>query len=172
MSFRDAVTGSTVTLSGLDGQRITTRIPAGVKDGQKIKLRGKGGEGDAGAPKGDLILVVSVQDHPVFGCDGDNLTVDLPVTFAEAALGATVSVPTMDGKPVKVRIAPGTPSGRVLRVRGRGVATKDRTGDLLAKVLVVVPQRLTDEAKAAVEILREQEAGSDPRAELFQAAQD
>lgn len=172
LSFRDAVTGSTVTLSGLDGQRITTRIPAGVKDGQKIKLRGKGGEGDAGAPKGDLILVVSVQDHPVFGRDGDNLTVDLPVTFAEAALGATVSVPTMDGKPVKVRIAPGTPSGRVLRVRGRGVATKDRTGDLLAKVLVVVPQRLTDEAKAAVEILREQEVGSDPRAELFQAAQD
>ena len=171
LSFRDAVTGSTVTLSGLDGQRITTRIPAGVKDGQKIKLRGKGGEGDPGASRGDLILTVTVEKHPVFGREGDNLTLDLPVTFAEAALGATVSVPTLDGKPVKVRVAPGTPSGRVLRIKGRGVATKSRTGDLLAKVQVVVPQRLSEEAKAAVEALREQEAGVDPRAELFAEAE-
>ena len=88
--------------------------------------------------------------HPVFGRDGDNLTVDLPVTFAEAALGATVSVPTLDGStPVKVRIAPGTPSGRVLRVKGRGRAAQGRPGDLLAKVSVVVPQRLSDEAREA-----------------------
>ena len=90
LSFRDAVEGATVTLQTAEGRRITTKVPAGVKDGQKIRLRGKGAEGDPGAPKGDLILTVAVDKHPVFGRDGDNLTVDLPVTFAEAALGATV----------------------------------------------------------------------------------
>src|SRR5664279_2128303 len=104
LSFRDAVEGSTVTLSTADGSRITARIPAGVKDGQKIRLRGKGNPGDQGAPTGDLMLTVQVGAHPVFGRNGDNLTVDLPVTFAEAALGATVSVPTLSGDPVRVRI--------------------------------------------------------------------
>ena len=170
LSFRDAVEGATVTLQTAEGRRITTKVPAGVKDGQKIRLRGKGGEGDPGAPKGDLILTVSVDKHPVFGRDGDNLTVDLPVTFAEAALGATVSVPTLDGVPVRVKVAPGTPSGRVLRVKGRGVKGRHGTGDLLARVNVVVPQRLTDEARTAVEALRAQEAGVDPRAALFEQA--
>lgn len=166
LTFRQAAAGDTVTLRGTDGKTITARIPAGVKDGQKIRLRGKGEPGDAGAPAGDLILQVSVEPHPVFGRDGNNLTVDLPVTFAEAALGATVEVPTLDGKPVKVRVAPGTPSGRTLRVKGRGIKTGKGAGDLLAKVHVVVPQRLTDEAKAAVEALRAQEDDTDPRAEL------
>lgn len=166
LSFRQAATGDTVTLRGTEGGTITARIPAGVKDGQKIRLRGKGEPGDAGAPTGDLMLHVTVEPHAVFGRDGNNLTVDLPVTFAEAALGATVEVPTLDGKPVKVRVAPGTPSGRVLRVKGRGIKAAKETGDLLAKVHVVVPQRLTDEAKAAVETLRDQESDVDPRAEL------
>ncbi len=170
LGFRDAVEGSTVTLTTADGARVTTKIPAGVRDGQKIRVRGKGGEGDPGAAKGDLILTVSVEKHPVFGRDGDHLTVDLPVTFAEAALGATVAVPTLDGTPVRVKVAPGTPSGRVLRVKGRGVAGRHGTGDLLARVQVVVPQRLTDEARAAVETLRDAEAGADPRATLFQQA--
>jgi molecular chaperone DnaJ len=170
LSFRDAVAGQTVTLEAADGQRITTRIPAGVRDGQKIRLRGKGARGDPGAEPGDLILTVTVEKHPVFGRDGDNLTVDLPVTFAEAVLGATVSVPTLDGKPVKVRIAPGTPSGRVLRVKGRGVPKRDKAGDLLATVNVVVPQRLSDEAKAAVEALQSHDEGYDPRAALFAEA--
>ncbi len=169
LSFRDAVEGATVTLSTGNG-RITTRIPAGVRDGQKIKLAGKGAPGDQGAPAGDLVLTVEVEKHPVFGRDGDNLTVDLPVTFAEAALGATVSVPTLSGEPVKVRIAPGTPSGRVLRVKGRGVPRKDHHGDLLARVNIVVPQRLTDEARKAVEALQAQEQGEDPRGELFARA--
>jgi len=167
LSFRDAVQGATVTLGTGGGDQITTRIPAGVKDGQKIRLRGKGQPGDRGAEPGDLILTVTVDKHPVFGRDGDNLTVDLPVTFAEAALGATVSVPTLSGEPVKVRIAPGTPSGRVLRVKGRGVPVKSGPGDLLAKVMVVVPQRLSDDAVAAVEALRALDEGQDPRAELF-----
>jgi molecular chaperone DnaJ len=166
LSFRDAVEGATVTLS-TNGDQITTRVPAGVKDGQKIRLRGKGLPGEAGAPAGDLILTVSVEPHPVFGRDGDNLTIDLPVTFAEAALGATVSVPTLDGDPVKVRIPAGTPSGRVLRLKGRGVPKKGQPGDLMVRVNVVVPQRLSSEAKAAVETLRDQDAGQDPRAELF-----
>lgn len=168
--FRDAVEGSTVTLSSPDLGRITARIPAGVKDGQKIRLRGKGAQGDPGAKAGDLILTVAVDKHPVFGRKGDNLTVDLPVTFAEAALGATVSVPTLDGSTVRVKVAPGTPSGRVLRVKGRGVKRGDTVGDLHARVQVVVPQRLTDEAREAVEKMAEAENGHDPRAELFERA--
>jgi len=170
LSFRDAVEGSTVTLSTAEGSRITARIPVGVKDGQKIRLRGKGAPGDQGAPAGDLMLTVEVGKHPVFGRDGNNLTVDLPVTFAEAALGATVSVPTLSGDAVKVRIAAGTPNGRVLRVKGRGIAAKNHTGDLLAKVVVAVPQRLSDKAREAVEVLRAEEADADPRADVFARA--
>ena len=170
LSFRDAVAGQTVTLEAADGQRITTRIPPGVRDGQKIRLRGKGARGDAGAEPGDLILTVTVEKHPVFGRDGDNLTVDLPVTFPEAALGATVSVPTLEGTPVRVKIAPGTPSGRVLRVKGRGVKRGDKSGDLLAKVQIVVPQRLTDAGREALEAMQADEVGQDPRAELFERA--
>jgi molecular chaperone DnaJ len=167
LSFRDAVEGATVTLSTNGAGQITTRIPAGVKDGQKIRLRGKGQPGERGATPGDLILTITVDKHPVFGRDGDNLTIDLPVTFAEATLGATVSVPTLDGSAVKVRVAPGTPSGRVLRLKGRGVPLKDKPGDLMVRVTVVVPQRLSDEAKTAVETLQSLDEGFDPRAELF-----
>jgi len=170
LSFRDAVQGSTVTLRTANGSRITARIPVGVKDGQKIRLRGKGNPGDQGAPAGDLMLTVQVGQHAVFGRDGDNLTVELPVTFAEAALGATVSVPTLSGDPVKVRIAAGTPNGRVLRVKGRGIAAKNHTGDLLVKVSVAVPQRLSDKAREAVEVLRAEEADADPRADVFAKA--
>jgi molecular chaperone DnaJ len=169
LGFRQAVTGDTVHLTGPTGP-VTTKIPAGVKDGQKIRLRGKGHPGDPGGPAGDLILHVTVTPHPVFGRDGNNLTVDLPVTFAEAALGATVSVPTLTGNPVRVKVAPGTPSGRVLRVRGRGVATAKATGDLLATVQVVVPQRLSDAARTALEALAADEAGVDPRADLIARA--
>ncbi|HET8595734.1 MAG TPA: DnaJ C-terminal domain-containing protein [Intrasporangium sp.] len=170
IGFKDAVEGATVALQSPELGRMNVRIPAGVRDGQKIKLRGKGRPGDPGAPNGDLILTISVASHPVFGRDGDNLTVDLPVTFAEAALGATVPVPTLDGSSVKVKIAAGTPSGRVLRLKGRGVKRGDKAGDLLAKVQVVVPQRLTDEAREAIEKMAAAENGYDPRAELFAKA--
>lgn len=170
LPFRDAAEGSTVTLRTAEGRTITTRIPAGVKDGQKIRLRGKGQPGEPGAAAGDLMLTVSVEKHPVFGRDGDNLTIDLPVTFAEAALGATVAVPTLDGSSVKVRIAPGTPSGRVLRVKGRGVVGKSATGDLLAKVQVLVPDALSDRARDAVEVLQAEADGVDPRAALAEQA--
>ncbi len=169
LSFRDAVEGSTVQLSA-GGERITAKIPAGVKDGQRIRLRGKGGQSRTGGERGDLMLTVAVEPHPVFGRDGDNLTIELPVTFAEATLGATVSVPTLDGRPVKVKVAPGTPSGRVLRVKGRGVPTKGGSGDLLVRVEVVVPTDLTDEQRAAVEALA-QDADS-LRADLLARAGD
>jgi len=170
LPFRDAVEGSTVTLRTAEGRTINARIPAGVKDGQKIRLRGKGQPGEPGAAAGDLLLAISVEKHPVFGREGDNLTIDLPVTFAEAALGATVTVPTLDGSSVKVRVAPGTPSGRVLRVKGRGVKGKSSTGDLLVKVQVLVPDALSDRAREAVEVLRSEAAGDDPRAELAEKA--
>ena len=172
LSFTQAVNGDTVTISGVGGKPITARIPAGVKDGATIRLRGKG-EPPMGASSepGDLLLQITVRPHAVFTREGDNLQLDLPVTFAEAALGATVPVPTLDGGSVKVKIAPGTPSGRLLRVRGRGVHHKDGTaGDLLARVQVVVPQRLSEEAHEAVETLSRLDAGYDPREELARKA--
>jgi len=169
LTFRQAVEGDTVTLRREDGSTVTTRVPAGVRNGQKIRLRGKGSPGPGGS--GDLILTVSVEPHPLFGRDGDNLTVTLPVTFPEAALGAQVEVPTFDGSTVTLKLAPGTPSGRTLRVRGRGVRRKDgTTGDLLVTVAVAVPQKLDGAAKEAVEAYAAATAGDNPRTGLLDQA--
>jgi molecular chaperone DnaJ len=139
------------------------RIPAGVSDGQRIRLRG--------SPAGDLYVVVHVDSHPVFGRKDDNLTVTVPVTFAEAALGGEVRVPTLGGPPVTLKLPPGTPNGRTMRARGKGAVRKDGTrGDLLVTVEVSVPKDLTGKARDALEAYREATAGEDPRAELFQAA--
>jgi molecular chaperone DnaJ len=147
------------------------RIPAGVSDGQRIRLRGKGGPGETGGPAGDLYVVVHVGAHPVFGRKGDNLTVTVPVTFAEAALGGEVRVPTLGGGPVTLKLPPGTPNGRTMRARGKGAVRKDGTrGDLLVTVEVAVPLDLGAEARDALETYRKATAGEDPRAELFQAA--
>lgn len=128
------------------------RIPAGVADGQRIRLKGKGLPGERGAPAGDLVVSVHVSSHQVFARRGDNLTMLLPVTFPEAALGAEVKVPTIDGNPVTVKIPPGTVSGRTLRVRGKGVRRRDGTrGDLLVTVEVAVPDQLNPEARQALE---------------------
>jgi molecular chaperone DnaJ len=169
LTFRQAVEGDTVTLRREDGSTVTTRVPAGVKDGQRIRLRGKGNPGPAG--NGDLILTVSVQPHPLFGRSGDDLTVTVPVTFAEAALGAQIAVPTFDGSTVTVKLPPGTPSGRVLRVKGKGVARKDgSSGDLRVSVSVTVPQKLEGAAREAVEAYAAATAGDDPRAGLVEQA--
>jgi len=167
LPFRQAVTGSTVTLT-VDGRTVTARIPPGVRDGQRIRLRGKGRPGEAGATAGDLVITIKVEPHPVFSLDGRDLRISLPVSFAEAALGAQVDVPTLDGSTVRVRVPAGTPSGRTLRVRGRGVAAHGTgaAGDLLVVVQVVVPQRLSDEAKAAVEQFAAATADADVRADL------
>lgn len=171
LPFRQAVEGSTVAL-GVEGRTVKARIPAGVKDGQKIRLRGKGRPGENGAPAGDLEVTVRVTPHPVFTLDGNNLRVTLPVAFDEAALGAEVPVPTLDGGQVRLKIPAGTPSGRTLRVKGRGVTTSAGTGDLLVTVQVVVPQRLSGAAKEAVQAFGIATSGEDPRADLLARAKD
>lgn len=149
---------------------LTVRIPPGVADGQRIRIKGKGGPGERGGPAGDLVVTVHVTAHPVFGRSADNLTVTVPVTFPEAALGATVPVPTLGGLPVSVKVPPGTASGRTLRVRGKGVPHKDGSrGDLLVTLQVAVPQKLSGKAKEALESFAEA-ASDDPRAGLREAA--
>ncbi len=156
---------------GTSARTIQARIPAGVKDGQRIRLRGKGAVGDHGGPAGDLYVTVKVSPHRVFARSGDNLTLDVPVSFDEAALGAEIKVPTLGGAPVTLRIPPGTPNGRTFRVRGRGATKADGTkGDLLATVEVHVPAVLDQAAREAVEAYRAATAGKPLRAGLFEAA--
>jgi molecular chaperone DnaJ len=133
-------------------RQVKVRIPAGVEDGQRIRVKGRGGAGRGGGPAGDLYVVVHADHHPVFGRRGKDLTVSVPVTFPEAALGAKVAVPTLDG-PVTVKVPAGSKSGKTLRVRGRGVPASSGVGDLLVTVDVAVPDRLTDEARKSVEAL-------------------
>ncbi len=152
---------------------VQARIPAGVADGQRIKLAGKGARGENGGPAGDLYVKVHVQPHPrgTFGRSAANLTITVPVTYPEAALGAEVKVPTLGGMPVGLRIPAGTPSGRTFRVKGKGVRRKDGTmGDLLVTVTVQVPATLNDKARAALEQFRDATAGPDPRAGLLRDA--
>jgi molecular chaperone DnaJ len=150
---------------------IQARIPAGVADGQRIRLRGKGAPGERGGPAGDLYVRIHVSPHPIFGRSGDNLTVTVPVTFTEAALGAEIKVPSLRGVPVSVRIPPGTPGGRTFRVRGKGARRKDGTnGDLLVTVAVQVPQNLNGAARQALESFRDATAGEDPREDLLRRA--
>ena len=131
-------------------RQVKVRIPSGVDDGQRIRLKGRGGAGQNGGPPGDLYVVVSVASHELFGRRGKDLTITVPISFHEAALGATVPVPTLDGS-VTLKVPPGTPSGRTFRVRGRGVPLPSGTGDLLATVEVVVPEHLSDAQRDAVQ---------------------
>src|SRR3954454_20432459 len=155
----------------LSDRKLSIRVPAGVDDGQRIRLAGRGQPGENGGPAGDLYVRVHVQPHSVFGRRDNNLTLKLPVTFPEAALGATVGVPTIDGETVSVRIPAGTTSGKTLRVKGKGIHPKNgRAGDLLVTVDVAVPEKLTGAAKAALEAYRDAVAGTEqaePRAHLY-----
>jgi molecular chaperone DnaJ len=170
IDFITATKGETITLQGEDGKPFKVKIPAGVSDGQKIRLRGRGRPSPDGGETGDIVVQVTVRPHPAFVRDGLNLRVTVPVTFTEAALGATIEVPTLGGDPVKLRVAPGTPSGRVLRVKGRGVQTAKGTGDLLAEVQVAVPSHLDDAAREALERFHELEPKDNPRADLMSRA--
>jgi molecular chaperone DnaJ len=153
---------------GTSTRTISARIPAGVRDGQRIRLRGKGAPGERSGPAGDLYVTVHVTPHPLFGRTGDNLTLTVPVRFDETALGAEISVPTLGGGPVRLRIPPGTPNGRTFRVRGKGATRRDGTkGDLLVTVEVETPSELNDQARAAVQALREALDGHYPRARLM-----
>jgi len=139
---------------------VKVRIPAGVKTGQKIRLKGRGGPGRLGGPPGDLFVKIKVADHPLFGRSGTDLTIDVPITFAEAALGAAVKVPTLDAEPVTIRIPAGTSTGKTFRLRGKGGG-----GDLLASVVVIVPEDLTEQQRAAIEAFADATPES-PRAHL------
>ena len=172
ISFRDSIFGKEVDLrvggQGTSSSTITTRIPAGISDGGKVRLKGRGGPGEAGP--GDLYVIVNVIPHPIYSRTGDNISMTLPVTFSEAALGADISVPTLQGDDVKVRIAPGTPNGRTLRVKGRGVKKGANAGDLLITLDVQVPQRVDGAAKKALEEFARATEHENPRSDLKEKA--
>jgi molecular chaperone DnaJ len=170
LDFVTAINGETIRLQPQGGKPINVKIPAGVSDGQKIRLKGKGEESFDGGAAGDLVLTVSVRKHPVFERDGLNLRVLVPVTFVEATLGATIEVPTLGGEPVKLRVAPGTPSGRILRVKGRGVVTEKSSGDLLAEIQVAVPSHLPEEAQRHLAEFAAAMPNENPREELIAKA--
>ncbi|MDH2443679.1 DnaJ C-terminal domain-containing protein [Amnibacterium sp. CER49] len=170
IDFLTATRGDTVTLQGEGGRPVTARIPAGVVDGQKLKLRGKGEPSPDGGEPGDLVLTVKVEPHPVFEREGLNLKVNVPVTFVEAALGATIEAPVLGGETVRLKVAPGTSSGRVLRVKGRGVTTPKGTGDLLVRLDVAVPSHLSAKQREALEAFAAASPEEDPRDDLLAKA--
>ena len=168
IKFKEAIIGTTLGLKlpSDDGktQTITARVPAGVNDGAKIRVKGKGAPGEAGP--GDLFILLHVKPHPIFSRKGENLLLTLPVTFVEATLGADIKVPTLDGEEVTLRLAPGTPNGRTLRVKGRGIKKGSVTGDLLATIEVQVPQKIEGEASEALKKFAEATSDHDVRLEF------
>ncbi len=172
ITFKEAVFGTTLDLKlNIDGsgsQTISARVPAGVNDGAKIRVKGKGAPGEAGP--GDLFIELQVKPHAVFSRKGENLLLTLPVTFAEAALGADLKVPTLSGDDVTVRLAAGTPTGRVLRVKGRGVKKGAVVGDLLITIEVQVPRRVEGKALDAIKAFAAATSDEDVRAEFVTKA--
>ncbi|MGJ7442539.1 DnaJ C-terminal domain-containing protein [Aquipuribacter sp. MA13-6] len=172
ISLAQALNGAEVDVQVLDPQAgarsVHARLPGGVRDAQKVRVRGKGARGSAGP--GDLLVTVRVEPDEVFAWDGTSLKVTVPVTFAEAALGGTVAVPTLEGV-ARLKVPAGTPSGRTFRLKGRGPTVKGVATDVLATVTVVVPQKLSSSARAALEALQAAEGDADPRAGLLAAAE-
>jgi molecular chaperone DnaJ len=164
IDFRDAVLGATMDLT-INGSSVKVRIPEGVNDGQRIRLRGKGAPGSMGGPPGDLNVLIHVRPHPFFERRGDDISIDLPVTLGEAIRGAEVEVPTIRG-PVRARIPAGTQDGQPFRISGKGVKKKTGGhGDHYYRVHVHVPKRVGPEAMDAVDKL-EAEYAENPRAGL------
>ena len=165
-----ALKGTEISLEGPGGKKITARVPAGVKDGQKIRIRGKGHPSPDGGKPGDVIITVGVPKHQIFGRDGDNLRLEVPITFGEATLGATIEVPTIEGEIVKVKVPAGTPSGKVLRVKGHGVRAGAALGDLLVELQVAVPAHLSKVAQGHLEKLMSALPKENPREDLLKRA--
>jgi molecular chaperone DnaJ len=165
ISFAEAYTGKELTLRSREGEQFKVRIPAGIDSGGRVRVTGKGEPGVNGGPAGDLVVHVTVQDHPYFERQGDNIYLSVPVTFSEAALGTTVEIPTMEGR-VQLKVPPGTPGGKELRLRGKGFphagGPASRRGDQLVRVEIVVPTELDVRSR---ELLRElaQHNPGDPR---------
>jgi len=164
LTFHEAIAGVTKAIEA-DGRRVTVKIPAGVDDGARIRVRGKGWPGGGGGPAGDLYVRVQAGTHPIFARSGADLQMTVPISYTEAALGADITVPTLGGK-VTLRVPPGTSNGKKFRVTGSGIETAKRTGDLLVTVEVRVPPDLGDDERALLEQLRELEADDNPRAHL------
>lgn len=167
LSFHEAISGTTrtLTISSAGGPReVQVKIPPGVDDGQRIRVKGKGAPGAGGGAAGDILVRIRAGDHPIFNRKGLNLELTAPITFAEAALGANIKVPTLDGT-VTLKVPPGTQSGKTFRVTGKGVTGPKRTGDLLVTVEVAVPENPTDEERALIERLRDLQS-TDPRPHL------
>ena len=153
---------------GKSNRTVQARIPAGVKDGSKVRLKGKGGLGKRGGPGGDLFVKVSVKPHPLYTRKGENLSVEVPVTFVEAALGADIPIPIPRGGTVNMRIPAGTTTGRTFRIKGKGVRGKDgKNHDVLAVIDVAVPQNLNEDAKTALEAFAQATIDQDPRKEIY-----
>ena len=169
VDFIDSIHGTNIKLT-VSGKPVTLKVPAGIQDGQKLKLKGKGQPSPNGGQAGDLVVTIKVRPHPVFTRDGDNVRVVVPVTFAEAVLGAVISVPVLGGEPVKLKVAPGTPNGRTLRVKGKGVQHESHQGDLLASVDILVPNRISKKAEEALRAFDNEIPVEDPRATLISRA--
>ena len=165
LTFHEALAGPTKEFS-VGGSTVKVKIPKGVSDGTKVKVKGKGGPGANGGPDGDLFVTVAVGKHPSFGRKGKrDLTIEVPVTYTEAALGAVVSVPTLDGS-TKIKVPAGTQGGTVMKVSGKGVETARATGDLLVTIRIAVPTTISDEERSALESLQTAEADWKPRSTL------
>jgi molecular chaperone DnaJ len=168
ITFKEAAFGTTLELrlstDGGPSQTISARVPAGVNDGAKIRVKGKGSKGEAGP--GDLFILLHVKPHAVFSRKGENIALTVPVTFTEATLGGDIKVPTLSGEEVTLRIAPGTSNGRVLRVKGRGITKGTTVGDLLVTIEVQVPQRVEGEALEALKKYAEITADQEVRKEF------
>ncbi|NCV35564.1 MAG: J domain-containing protein, partial [Actinobacteria bacterium] len=169
INFIDSVNGTTVKLN-LRNESVSVKVPAGIQDGQKLKVKGKGQPSPNGGPAGDLVVTIKVKPHAVFTRDGDNIRVSVPVTYAEATLGATIEVPVLGGDPVKLKVAAGTPNGRTLRVKGKGVQFGSRQGDLLATVEVMVPGHLPAKARKLLEQFDAELPDENPRQDLISRA--
>ncbi|MDY3048663.1 MAG: DnaJ domain-containing protein [Rothia sp. (in: high G+C Gram-positive bacteria)] len=170
ITIQQAYEGAEVSVFRPGGSQTQVRLPRGVKDGQKIRARGKGHPGAGGA--GDLIVTVRVDSHPVFDREGDNLLVRLPITLEEAVKGGVIEAPTLDGGSVKLRLAAGSPAGRKLRAKGRGFVTKKGTGDMLVIPEVQLPTNLTPEAEAALNAFLAAAPQPNPRQDLLRKAGD
>ena len=166
ITLKRSLSGVNIKLA-VSGKPMTVKVPKGIKDGQSVRLRGKGKASLNGGATGDLIVTIHVEEDPIYSREGNDLRMTLPVTFAEATLGANVELPLIDGSTVTVKVPAGSDSGRTLRLKGRGVATKKGTGDLLATISVVVPKDLTPEQLDSIKSLADSLDQSDPRAELM-----
>jgi DnaJ-class molecular chaperone len=168
VDFLDAVNGTKTRITLPDGGTLDVAIPPGVTDGQVLRLRGKGTPGLGEGEAGDALIEISVKPHPVFKREGEDIVVEVPITFDEAVLGGKVEVPTIGGR-VSVTVPAGANTGQTLRLKGRGIKSKGRSGDQLVKLSVVLPERIDEDLKSFVETWREDHR-YDPRQKLKEQA--